>query len=505
MVEGPRLEASQVLSSHEGAAVPQAFGRVRLSGEVIWATRFREVQSSEEQGGKGQPSTTVVSYAYLANFALALCEGEIGGIGRIWADGRLLDNDRVAYRLHRGTEDQFPDSLIEAKQREIGSEAPAYRGTAYIVFEGFPLGEYGNRIPQIGVEVLRPVGPMAHGVRAVSIIPGSTEFGYDPKPVVADAGGLARDRLNDHTTLAATDWTASLDQLEASCPNVERASLVVAWFGTDLRAGSCAIEPRVETRERRLTQGSPWRVAGRSRAQVSLVSRVDGRPAYGGTPSDDAVRRAIADLHARGLAVTFNPFVLMDVPAGNPAGQPAYPWRGRIEPQDVVADCAAFEAAYRPMVLHYARLCAGAGVDLFVLGSELRGLTRARAPDGSYPFVGALRRLAADVRAILGPGVRLSYGADWSEYSNHRGGGRRRAVSARRALGGPEHRPRRDRQLPAAHRLARGGGERGRRALPARPARAGRRDRGRRVVRLVLRERGRPRGGAAHADHRWFG
>ena len=37
----------------------------------------------------------------------------------------------------------------------------------------------------------------------------------------------------------------------------------------------------------------------------------------------------------------------------------------------------------------------------------------------SYPAVQALRDLAAAVRSILGPGVRISYAADWSEYFGH--------------------------------------------------------------------------------------
>ena len=61
-----------------------------------------------------------------------------------------------------------------------------------------------------------------------------------------------------------------------------------------------------------------------------MVSTHDGGPAYGGTPSDAAVLAAIADLKARGLGVTLYPIVLMDIPEGNPLGQPAYPWRGRI-------------------------------------------------------------------------------------------------------------------------------------------------------------------------------
>ena len=58
-------------------------------------------------------------------------------------------------------------------------------------------------------------------------------------------------------------------------------------------------------------------------------------------PADFAVVQAIQELKARGLRVTFYPFILMDIPAGNglpdpwsdhaaTTGQPAFPWRGRI-------------------------------------------------------------------------------------------------------------------------------------------------------------------------------
>jgi hypothetical protein len=83
-------------------------------------------------------------------------------------------------------------------------------------------------------------------------------------------------------------------------------------------------------------------VNGVSRAAAHLVSRDDqDRPVYGGTPADFAVVQAIKEMKARGLRVTFYPFILMDVPPGNTlpnpysdnaaeTGQPAFPWRGRI-------------------------------------------------------------------------------------------------------------------------------------------------------------------------------
>ena len=71
------------------------------------------------------------------------------------------------------------------------------------------------------------------------------------------------------------------------------------------------------------------------------------------------------------------------------------------------------------MMLHYAHLCAQAGgVDAFLVGSELRGLTTLRGASG-YPFVDALSTLIDDVRGILGPTAKISYAADWSEYFGH--------------------------------------------------------------------------------------
>ncbi|NBO21433.1 MAG: hypothetical protein EBU97_05820, partial [Rhodobacteraceae bacterium] len=62
------------------------------------------------------------------------------------------------------------------------------------------------------------------------------------------------------------------------------------------------------------------------------------------------------------------------------------------------------------------------GVDSFLIGSELRGLTTARSGASSFPAVAALQTLAADCRAILGPGTKIGYAADWSEYFGHQPG-----------------------------------------------------------------------------------
>ena len=72
------------------------------------------------------------------------------------------------------------------------------------------------------------------------------------------------------------------------------------------------------------------------------------------------------------------------------------------------------------MVLHYAFLCQVAGgVSAFCLGSEMRGLMQIRGDGNAFVAVQEMRKLASEVRAILGPRTKLGYGADWSEYSGY--------------------------------------------------------------------------------------
>lgn len=447
-VEGPRLNGFSVQAAQEGAPVLRVYGRARVSGQLIWAANFRETvsETTETSGGKGAsaPSsqTAVKEYLYSISFAVGLCEGEIDRVGRVWADGKPFDISRHNVRIYRGTETQTPDGLIEAV--EGAGAAPGFRGLAYVVFEDLPLRDFGNRIPQLSFEVeksLRRNDPDAleNALTAVSMIPGSGEFVYGTTPVAREIGEGETVPENRHNTAGVADFVASLDALTENAPNLQHVSLVVSWFATSLDAGACAVRPGVAA-PLKTTTPYVWRAGGVGRAGAHLVSTVDGAPAYGGTPADRAVVEAITALKARGLKVMVHPFILMDAPG--------YPWRGRIDAgaadgtagaagavsrffgtaapshfapgPDTVDYTGPAEWSFRRMILHYAHLCALAGgVDAFLLGSELRGLTMTRDAAGAYPAVAAMKALAADARSVLGAGTEISYGADWSEYAGH--------------------------------------------------------------------------------------
>ncbi len=155
--EGPRLQELAVTTSSYGMPIPRHFGTMRAAGSIIWATDL--VESSDESGGKGQPTMTTFSYSI--SFAVALASRPISSIGRIWADGNLLRGGAGdlkvggSFRLYTGEGDQQPDPLIAADK---GAECPAFRGMAYCVFEDLQLADYGNRIPALTFEIVADDG-----------------------------------------------------------------------------------------------------------------------------------------------------------------------------------------------------------------------------------------------------------------------------------------------------------------------------------------------------------
>ncbi|NEX44764.1 baseplate multidomain protein megatron [Pseudotabrizicola algicola] len=461
-VEVGRIDRFHIMGASEGAPIAKFWGRMRVAGQVIWASPFQE--SRQSSGGKGAPSPKTVQYAYSVSLAIALGEGEILGIGRIWADGDEISPKSLNIRTYHGTEDQLPDPLLEAF---VGDLAPAYRGTAYVVIESLDLGAFGNRVPQFSFEVMRraqgqsadKVSDLQDAIRAVALIPGTGEYSLASQKVRFDRDlGLSR-TLNVNSPSGDADLIASLNQLDQELPNCGAVSLVVSWFGNDLRCGACEIRPKVEQKIEDAA-AMPWRSGGISRAAAQEVPRVDGASIYGGTPSDASVIESIVTLRNMGKSVMFYPFILMDQIEGNALpdpysesmSQPKLPWRGRItlakapgrsgssdQTEGAVGEVTAFfgtaspsqfsiangemvfagadEWRHRRFILHNAYLCKLAGgVESFCIGSEMRGLTQIRGPNHVFPAVEALVSLAADVRSILGPDVKISYAADWSEY-----------------------------------------------------------------------------------------
>lgn len=459
---GPRLTELSLTTSTEGATIPRVYGRCRFGGQVIWCAQFKEheVKKTEEVGGKGgggSQEVTTISYTYSLSFAVAFCEGnKMAHLGRVWIDSVETDLSKYNFRFHPGSESQQPDPTIEAV--EGANKVSAYRGVSYLVFEDLPLAEFGNRLPQITAEIVVPLDTndaddLTNSGKAWQLIPATGESIYGTQKYtrsVTEDGETVKIKENMHNNFNRPDAEVALDILTDVQPNLDKVSVVISWFGTDLRAGNCRIIPKIEGTYRTV-EPTDWAVAGYNRSNAEVVSYDDkGNPIFGGTPSDVTVREIVQHIkNDLGKKVMFYPFILMDIPEDNTKpnpysnnasqnGQPVFPWRGRItcspapgytgSPDKTatagtqVGDFFTNSEGYRQMVLHYANLLddlLGNG-DVFIIGSELVGLTSVRSSSSNFPAVDRLKTLAADVSAILPSNVKIGYAADWSEYHSYR-------------------------------------------------------------------------------------
>ena len=437
--EGSRITDLMVQSSTYGKSIPLVYGNARIAGNIIWSRPIQEHITTTTQssgggkggGGGGSVETTTTSYTYTASLAVAICEGPITEVVRVWADSKQLDLTQGSYTLYLGDESQLPDTYM-ASFFPAG-QVSAHRGMAYVVIKDFPLADYGNRIPNFTFEVRRTLKKpfdLEDKIKDITLIPGAGENVYDTvvqekqygqQDVMGNfvqGGKVLKQNLNNLNNKA--DVLVALDNLKATLPNVEWVSVVLNWFSDSVDPAVSVIKPAAEFNSQgaRVTPDD-WAVAGFNRNNAHVILTFpDGSPTYGGTPTDKSIIRLCQELKSRGYKVLFYPMVQVDTITPT-----AKPWRGRITPTNAT-DAAGFFTrtnGYNAFINWYANLQVGGvylknNIDAFMIASELVGLTQYMSSAGVFPAVTELRNLAASVKTAVGAGVKVMYGADWSEY-----------------------------------------------------------------------------------------
>jgi hypothetical protein len=405
--------------------IPLIFGKAKSRGLVIWSEPLREVENASSSAryfndGSTKSVDHIVSYTYFATFAVAICQGQIDEIEKVWADDMLINLSNYDYKLYMGSQTQGPDPIIA---KHYGDKTCAFRDLAYIVFKDLPLYDFGNKMPQFSFEVTRKADSQVQTVedlvKSMVMIPGSGEFVYDTMvqyKIYKNSQGteLSKEVINSHNHKGIANSLYSLDQLMLTCSNLESIAVVVCWFGDSLDIADCNILPAVEYKDQYTCTSCDWVVAGFNRSSAKLIGRSDMHPRYGGSVNDSSLIRYLQELKKRGLKVMLYPMFFIDLPGK--------PWRGHLT--GLAKDVANFfnkEHGYNNFILHYANLSKDL-VDAFVIGSELKQITSIRTKDNKFPAVNELVRLAEMTKRIVGSRVKITYAADWSEYHHTSGG-----------------------------------------------------------------------------------
>lgn len=139
-----------VQTSAYGNPLPIVYGTNRTSGNMIWYGDFTQIPvSSSSGGGKGgRSNNAVTSYEYSTSFLMAISEGQIQGIGKVWIDNKLHETNDV-FTVFNGSYSQTPWGYLTTNHAE---NALNYRGIAYVAVANYNLGSSAN-LPNHSLEV----------------------------------------------------------------------------------------------------------------------------------------------------------------------------------------------------------------------------------------------------------------------------------------------------------------------------------------------------------------
>lgn len=152
-IRADKISNFSVNTAEFGAPVQEVLGTTRISGNIIYYDDFRAIEHRKTQraGKGGGKRTTTISYTYEVATIFALCEGEIGGVGKVWIGKEIYDypNEKIGLTLFKGAQNQAPWSYLVGAHPD---KALSYPGLAYMAGSAVDLGESAS-MPTFNFEV----------------------------------------------------------------------------------------------------------------------------------------------------------------------------------------------------------------------------------------------------------------------------------------------------------------------------------------------------------------
>jgi Putative phage tail protein/Concanavalin A-like lectin/glucanases superfamily/IPT/TIG domain len=232
-VESGRISDLTTPKSSYGAAIPWAWGDVRVGGNMLWSTFLEEDKTTKRQGKGAKVQTT--DYSYYGSFASLLAEcpfRPLTDIRRVWMNKKLVYSKiggaetiaeggkfaELYMRRYLGNKAQDLDPLLQnvnpiqnfsfgipsnrgrrndflrAQGIDPATSAytPAYNERAYLVFQRLPLGDFFNSLPTIEAEIVASTnctaGQIVGDIMSLRYPPGSYDVSSISTPEFACKG-----------------------------------------------------------------------------------------------------------------------------------------------------------------------------------------------------------------------------------------------------------------------------------------------------------------------------
>lgn len=247
-VVGPRLDDLSFQTSTLGAPLGRAYGTVPILGNVVWleGDKYREVITSEEQGGKGGSSATYETAHYYATFAVSLLRIPDAtrrvALRKLWIGSNLVydagsdniesviasNSQSSLFTFYSGSDDQQPNPRWQADK---GINAVSgFPGRCYIVIYDLDLEPYSRSLAMAQVKVELTEGDAVSDIDdAELILPQATD--YWTGSMMLSASGAQYTRVKWHPSYACPVSTSSISLLFSDSHDTSSAYDYVDIYG----------------------------------------------------------------------------------------------------------------------------------------------------------------------------------------------------------------------------------------------------------------------------------
>lgn len=184
---GPQIDVVRSASSYD-LHIPKIYNRGVVGGNIIWIGNPRQivkhvVETTTDDSGNLTITDTEVTQSFV-DFAIALCEGPIDGVARLWLNdilvynnvlpvdsngvvqpesgGFVLARDNFGFFDKIDNKDKYTNTIAKiavynGDEDQLPSVPghPGYRGIAYILVQNFDLSFTEGEIPNMRVDVIQ--------------------------------------------------------------------------------------------------------------------------------------------------------------------------------------------------------------------------------------------------------------------------------------------------------------------------------------------------------------
>ena len=135
---GDHLAGIEIQTSCYGGVLPLVYGTTRIAGNLVDYDDFTTIANTQKQGGGISGGTaTSTTYTYTAGGLLALCEGPVSGVARVWQNGAENTMSYYSISLMTGTR---PQSAWGTWATKHPGKAVGYSGMALACNPAWNLG-----------------------------------------------------------------------------------------------------------------------------------------------------------------------------------------------------------------------------------------------------------------------------------------------------------------------------------------------------------------------------